>query len=155
MSRPQYLTSKEDALAILDKGEYGVLCTASADGQPYGVPLNYCYDKDKGCVYFHCAKDGVKLSVLSQNQKVSFVVVTRAILVPEKLDTSYESVIVTGTAALIEDDDEVLHALVLLCKRLSPALADKVKNMNCMTRVNIVRLMVDEITGKRKEVLPA
>lgn len=154
MSRPQYLTSKEDALAILEKGEYGVLCTASADGQPYGVPLNYCYDKDKGCVYFHCAKDGVKLSILSQNQKVSFVVVTRADLVPEKLDTSYESVIVTGTAALIQDDDEVLHALVLLCERLSPALADKVKNMNCMARVNIVRLTVDEITGKRKEVSP-
>lgn len=152
MSRPQYLTSKEDALAILAKGEYGVLCTASADGQPYGVPLNYCYDKDKGRVYFHCAKDGVKLTMLSQNQRVSFVVVTQADLVPEKLDTSYESVIVTGRAAVVTDDSEVLHALVLLCEQLSPALADKVKNMNCIERVSIVCLTVDEITGKRKEV---
>ncbi len=152
MSRPQYLTTKEDALAILEKGEYGVLCTASANGQPYGVPLNYCYDKDKGCVYFHCAKDGVKLSVLSQNQKVSFVVVTRAVLVPEKLDTSYESVIVTGSASVVEDEPEVLHALALLCEQLSPAMADKVQDMNCMARVTILRMTVDDISGKRKEV---
>ena len=31
-----------DALVkILQEGEYGVLSTVSADGQPYGVPLNY------------------------------------------------------------------------------------------------------------------
>ncbi len=152
MTMPQYLTSHEEALDILSKGEYGVLCIASADGQPYGVPLNYCYDSEKGCIYFHCAKDGEKLNLLAQNEKAAFVAVASQELVPKKLDTSYESVFVTGRAAVVQDDDEILHALILLCKQLSPQMADKVASMNCMARVCIVRMSIDEISGKRKKV---
>ncbi|MFA9380509.1 MAG: pyridoxamine 5'-phosphate oxidase family protein [Acetanaerobacterium sp.] len=149
MPQPQRMTSRGDALAILSQGEYGVLCTASDDGQPYGVPLNYCYDEKDNCVYFHCAQTGEKLKMLARNSKVSFVVVTRAEVVPEKVDTRYESVIVTGRAVLIEDEAELLHALVLLCERLAPDMAKKIAGMNCMPNVAIIRLTVDEITGKR------
>lgn len=152
MPKPEFNTSREEALKILKKGEYGVLCTASLDGQPYGVPLNYCYDSEKNCIYFHCSKTGLKLDRLIQNPKVSFVVVTRSDLVPAKLSTSYESIIATGRAAVVEDDEEVLHALVLLCEHLSPEMADKVANMNCLKHVCIVRVTIDDITGKSKDI---
>lgn len=153
MPKPQYDTSREQALDILALGEYGVLSLAFADGQPYGVPLNYCFDREKNCVYVHCAKNGKKLKALAQNDKISFLAVTRCTLVPERLDTDYESVIVTGRAAVVQDEAEVLHALVLLCRRLSPDMADKVAGMNCMARVAILRISVDEAAGKRKNLL--
>ena len=63
-----------DALVkILQEGEYGVLSTVSADGQPYGVPLNYALQNNN--LYFHCALDGHKLDNLLANEKVSFCVV--------------------------------------------------------------------------------
>ena len=57
-----------DALVkILQEGEYGVLSTVSADGQPYGVPLNYALQNNN--LYFHCALDGHKLDNLLANHR--------------------------------------------------------------------------------------
>ena len=53
---------------ILRKGEYGVLSTCGADGQPYGVPLNYVYEDGK--IYFHCAAEGRKLDNIAVNSRV-------------------------------------------------------------------------------------
>jgi nitroimidazol reductase NimA-like FMN-containing flavoprotein (pyridoxamine 5'-phosphate oxidase superfamily) len=52
-----------EARGILNKGEYGVLSTVSAEGQPYGTPLNYCLIDDS--IYFHCATEGHKLKNLA------------------------------------------------------------------------------------------
>ena len=43
--------SEEEAQSILAQGRWGVLSTAAADGQPYGVPLNYVYDRPR---LFYC-----------------------------------------------------------------------------------------------------
>ena len=45
-----------EAKALLSKAEYGILSTVSDDGQPYGVPLNFCIVEN--CIYFHCAIEG-------------------------------------------------------------------------------------------------
>ena len=41
------------AKALLSMAEYGILSTVSVDGQPYGVPLNFCIGENS--IYFHCA----------------------------------------------------------------------------------------------------
>ena len=43
---------------ILRIGEYGVLATVTAEGQPYSVPMSYAYDEDSGAIYMHCTADG-------------------------------------------------------------------------------------------------
>ncbi len=49
-------------------------------------------------IYFHCAPEGHKLENLSGNNKVSFCVVGKTQVLPDKFATNYESVIVFGTA---------------------------------------------------------
>ena len=73
MRRKDRALSRQEALDILNKGEYGILSTVSADGQPYGTPINFCLIND--CIYFHCAKEGHKLDNISANSKVCFCVV--------------------------------------------------------------------------------
>ena len=73
MRRKDRALSEEAAVQILKDGEYGVLATCGADGQPYGVPLSYVYHKGK--IYFHGAKTGHKLNNLSGSPKASFTVV--------------------------------------------------------------------------------
>jgi uncharacterized protein len=85
-----------EARELLARGEYGVLSTVSADGAPYGVPLNYCVLED--AVYFHCAPEGHKLENIAADNRVSFCVVGRTEVLPEKFSTRYESVIVAGRA---------------------------------------------------------
>ena len=75
MPKPNRLTSREDALNILEQGSYGILSTVSIDGQPYGVPVNYVYLKEENCIFFHCAMIGKKIDNMTANNKVSFTVV--------------------------------------------------------------------------------
>ena len=62
--------SEDEALELLTRAEYGVLSTVDENGQPYGVPLNFCVVD--GCIYFHCAVEGHKIDNIEQNSAVSF-----------------------------------------------------------------------------------
>ena len=66
----------EEAQALLAQGRWGVLSTADANGQPYGVPINYVYDPQQQLIYCHCAAAGQKLANISDNRQVTFSKVT-------------------------------------------------------------------------------
>jgi nitroimidazol reductase NimA-like FMN-containing flavoprotein (pyridoxamine 5'-phosphate oxidase superfamily) len=72
----------QEAIEILDSAEYGVLSTVGEDDQPYGVPI--CYVHKNGSIYFHCALGGHKLDNIRHNEKVSFCVVGKTKVLPEK-----------------------------------------------------------------------
>ena len=94
--RQDRLLEQAKALELLEIGEYGVLSLALAEDGPYGIPLNYVWDK-KNAIYFHCANDGRKLETLKQNNKASFCVVGKTNVVPIKFSTGYESIVLSGT----------------------------------------------------------
>ncbi len=110
--------SREEATALLDAGEYGILSTVGADGQPYGVPLNYVRDGET--LLLHGALEGRKIEHLRNDDRVSFCVVGLAETVREKFTTRYESVIVSGRAELIEDFERKAEMLRKFCKRFAP-----------------------------------
>lgn len=102
---------------LLYTGEYGVLATCSAEGKPYGVPVNYVFDGD--VIYFHCVKNaGKKVKNMRACEDVSFTVVGATCLLPEQFATLYESAIVLGTAREV-DDQERQKALELLIDKYS------------------------------------
>ena len=47
------------AMALLKRGEYGILSTSDKHNQPYGIPVNYVVME--GSIFFHCATEGQKL----------------------------------------------------------------------------------------------
>lgn len=112
MRRKDRMITDEEALSILEKGEYGILSTVSPDHEPYGVPLNYSLIN--GHIYFHCAVEGRKIENMRHNPRVSFCVVGRTEVMPEKFGTRYESCMVTGLAceALGEEKQLALEGLI-------------------------------------------
>lgn len=111
MRRNEFATTEQDAIRILENGEFGVLSTADKNGIPYGVPLNYVYYQNK--IYFHCAPDvGRKVINLNENSAACFTVVGRVERVPEKFSTRYESVIAEGKAELADDKKTALGLLI-------------------------------------------
>ena len=81
------------AFEILKEGEYGVLSMQSEDGQgAYGIPLSYVWDRGNS-IYIHCAPIGRKLNCIDRCQQVSFCVVGRTKVIPNKFTTAYESVV--------------------------------------------------------------
>jgi hypothetical protein len=142
--------SAEEAIRLLAEGEYGVLSTVDGDGQPYGIPMSYAYRND--CIYFHCALEGRKLDNLADNPKVSFCVVGRTKILPEKFATEYESVLVSGTARQVHGGERI-DALVSLLEKYSPGFIEEgkryIEQKDAVTKV--VRIDIDELTGKARK----
>jgi uncharacterized protein len=139
-----------EAREILQAGEYGILSTVSADGQPYGVPVSYSYTGE--VIYFHCAVEGHKLENLSSNNKVSFCVVGKTQVLPDKFATNYESVIVFGTAVEIVDDEK--HTgLVELLQKYSSGFMDK--GLRYIDgdghKARVYKIVIDAMTGKSRK----
>jgi uncharacterized protein len=82
LRRKDRAITSDEAIAILNKAEYGVLSTISPDGKPYGVPLTFCYIDQ--CLYFHCASEGRKIDNIEKNKSVSFCAVGNTEIMPDK-----------------------------------------------------------------------
>ena len=135
---------------MLAEGEYGVLSTVGEDGQPYGIPLSYTYRNNS--IFIHCSLKGHKLVNLDYNPKVSFCVVGRTKILPEKFSTEYESVIVSGTACAVQGVERI-DALVSLLEKYSPAFIEEgkrfIEQKDAVTRV--IRIDIDSLTGKARK----
>lgn len=143
--------SQEDAYKILGNGTYGVLSMSSKDGIPYGIPVNYFYVPEENAIFFHCFIKGRKLDYLTENNRVSFTVVGSEKIIQERLITHYDSVVLSGTASLITENEEKTRRLEQLCRILTPAMFGKTDAVikQHLPAVTIVRIDILELTGKR------
>jgi nitroimidazol reductase NimA-like FMN-containing flavoprotein (pyridoxamine 5'-phosphate oxidase superfamily) len=172
MRRKDREMSREFGLEIIDKSSYGVLSMADEGNQPYGIPLSIV--RSGNTLYFHCAMEGRKVDLLQKNPKVSvtFVGETQvpeiytneeldeivqdeakaAMLISKVFTTNYESAIVTGTAKVVEDEEEKIKALKLVCEKYTPTkmayfpMAIKAS----LKRTKVYSIEIEELTAKAK-----
>ena len=150
------ITDIETIRAILDKAK--VLHLAMIDGdRPYVVPMNYGYALADGwlTLYLHGAKEGRKLDVLQQNDRVAFVLETDVSLVsggdlPCKYGAAYASVMGEGRATILTDPVEKTDALTMLMKTqtgrnfyITEAMTDTVA---------VLRIDVEAFTAKARQI---
>jgi hypothetical protein len=139
------------AMALLQRGEYGILSTSDKNNRPYGIPVNYVLMEEN--IFFHCATEGQKLENITANNGVSFCVVGMTELIPEKFSTRYESVVVSGNADVVEDEVTKENALRALVAKYAPdhiaagdAYIDKLKD-----QTTVVRVEIESLAGKARK----
>ena len=120
------------------------------DGEmPYIVPVCFGY-KDK-VIYFHSAKEGKKIEVLKENNRVCFEFDTNVELLtsenPCKWSMRYRSVIGFGRAYFVEDEEEKKQALEIIMRNYSPS--DGSYNFERMGKILVVKIIIDSMTGKQ------
>ena len=87
------------------------------NNEVYIVPLNFGYSHvdNKRVFYFHGAKEGRKIELISKTKKVSFEMDSNHELIVGKMACNYseryQSVIGTGLISFVEDKDEKIAAL--------------------------------------------
>jgi len=142
--------SESEAKGILEKGEFGILSTASLDGQPYGVPISYSYTAN--VIFFYSAIDGHKLENLRKNNKVSFCVVGRTEVLPDQFSTKYESAIVFGKAFELTDDEKH-KGLLEIVKKYSPGFIKEGLQYieNAANKARVYKIVIESITGKSRK----
>lgn len=149
MRRKDRSIEKDDCVRILMEGEYGVLSTADGDNVPHGTPLSYAFDG--GSIWFHSAITGHTRSNIETNPKVSFVVVGRTEVLPEKFSTIYESVIAKGTVRICSGAEQK-KGLMLLTEKYCPSMMARGSDYadESSKRVTVYRLDIESITGKAR-----
>jgi nitroimidazol reductase NimA-like FMN-containing flavoprotein (pyridoxamine 5'-phosphate oxidase superfamily) len=139
------------AMALLKRGEYGILSTSDKSNRPYGIPVNYVVMQDR--IFFHCATEGQKLENITANKGVSFCVVGKTELLPEKFSTRYESVVVSGSADVIANNGlkkKVLRALVAKYAPDHIAAGDDYID-RLMDQTAVVRVSIEHLAGKARK----
>ncbi len=139
-----------EAIDILQKGEYGVLSMCTTDNEGYGIPLNYALDNDK--IYFHCAIEGSKLDYLRTNNKASFCVVGKTKVMPSQFGTLYESVVVSGATSEVEGEEK-REGLIRIIEKYSGDFIQKGKEYidESFDEVRVIKLSIESMTGKARK----
>ncbi len=120
--------------------------------RPYCVPMMYCYDR--GVMYLHSAKEGKKLEVLRENNRICFEVEVDVEVVTEGKPCSwtfrYRSVVGRGKAYIVEDLNEKRKALECMVERVSPGYRYRSTDEE-LESVVVIRIEVEELSGKVSE----
>ncbi len=159
-------------IGIIDRAEYGVLSMVDGD-MSYGLPLSIVRSGE--ILYFHSAREGRKVDVLANNGNVSVVFVgnkkipenytydeleemigdpNKAIkFISSVFTTEFESAIVEGVVERVEDRDEKIAAMRVICQKYTPT---KMKYFDTairagLDRTNVYRIGIKSITAKRKK----
>ena len=136
-----------EAQQILTRATGGVLSLVDPDGAPYGVPMSFVYDGAR-TIYFHCAREGRKMTCLRQHDRASFCVVAQDEIRPAEFTTYFRSVIAAGRIANVAQREEMLAALRMLATKYSPGIDSTAEIAGGIGRVAILRLDIETLTGK-------
>lgn len=149
MRRFKQLLTKEETVAIFERGQEGILAVQGDDGYPYAVPVNYIY-KD-GEIYFHGGTAGHRYDALKRCDKVSFCVIDKNTVVPEKVTTYFRSAVAFGRAHILEGDEETANAARMLAYKYSADFPDAIEEeiRTSMGHLCCVRIDIEHMTGKQ------
>lgn len=147
MRRFKQQLREAETIEIVKKVKTGVLGVLGDDGYPYTVPINYVYENNK--IYFHGAKQGHKLDAIRNCNKVSLCIIEKDELVKEELTTYFRSVILFGTARVLETEEEIFHAAKVFGLEFHED-TEKVNNeiKQAWNALCCVEISVEHMTGK-------
>ncbi len=147
----------EWALEVFDHAPYVTVSMSRPDGTPYGLPLSLVR-RDSNTFYFHCAEEGEKIDCLRCNPVVSLSAVSRCTPVFEvekrNYTEHYRSAIAVGRCEQVEDRDEKIEALRLLCERFLPRYMEHFDEAvaRSLDRTTIIRItLLEPPIGKHKQ----
>ncbi|MDE6352872.1 MAG: pyridoxamine 5'-phosphate oxidase family protein [Muribaculaceae bacterium] len=148
--------STQFTFEVFDKAPYITVSMVRPDGTPYGVPLSVVR-RDETTFYFHCADEGDKIDSILTNPTVSLSAVSKCSPHYEEEKNNfteyYNSAIAIGTASIVNDNNEKIEALRLICKRFLPAYMNHFDEAikRSLDRTTIVRITLSEPpVGKSK-----
>ncbi len=137
--------------ALLASEQVGRLATLDARGCPYITPVSFVWAD--GRIYVHTSVRGERLANLRADNRVGFEVDRQEALVvtdmPCKTSARYASVIIRGTAAILDDPELKRQALGRLVAKYVPQHLGKDMPESAIRRTTILVVTPLSCTGKQ------
>ncbi|MCI0563104.1 MAG: pyridoxamine 5'-phosphate oxidase family protein [Nitrososphaera sp.] len=153
------IRSKNKIVDFLNSQPVGRIASIDANGYPQVIPMNFVHAN--GAVYMHSHPFGEKIDNMRRNRNVGFEVDQHICFLPSyyfhptdasQADTLYISVVIKGTAEIVEDNEEKAMALNALMEkyqkegRYEPLDA----KMSTVHEVAIIKVTPTDMRGKYK-----
>ncbi len=124
----------------------------AVDGEPYVVPVSFGFDGES--VFFHTARHGKKITMMTANPRVCVQFERNVKLVTDEEDAcswtfNFESVIGFGTVTELVSEDEKIHGLNRIMRHYSGR--DWSFEGPHMNATRVWRVDLEDLTGKRSE----
>ena len=153
MRRDDRAQDRDFSLALIDRCTHGGMALSTGEPLPYCLPLSFVRIGED--LFFHCAREGRKVDLLRRSPQVcvTFIGDDRpAFVAPAMYTTYFQSVIITGTAAVVRDPSEKSAALRALCQKVTP---DHMEGFEAALEQSLAvtavwRIRMEEISGKAK-----
>ena len=153
------IKSRQKMIDFLNSQPAGRVASIDARGYPQVIPMNFVYAND--AVYMHSHPFGEKLDNIARNPKVGFEVDQHVCFLPSyyfhptdasQADTLYVSVVIKGTAVLVQDNREKAMALnALIEKYQKEGRYERLDgHMPVVHEVAVIKVVPDEMRGKYK-----
>ena len=150
------IENKEEMIAILEGSKY-ITIAMCQDDVPYLVTLSHGYDREKSCIYFHCAREGKKVDILTTNSAVWGQAIKDHGYAEGACDHLYATTQFKGSVSFIDDVKEKEHALRIMINSLEPnpeLVIEEQITEKAVKQVHIGRIDIDYMSGKKsKEVI--
>lgn len=144
--------SEEEINSLLLRTQVANIATLDIDETPYVTPVHYVHFDNK--IYIHGLPKGQKIDNIIRNSKVGFSAYDmQEILLdsegkPCDTNTKYESVIVKGTAILLEDKSEKKMILQKIVEKYTPHLINTPLPDNMVIGTAVIQVSITSATGK-------
>ncbi len=144
------ITNKDEIINLLSRCDTIRLGLFNND-YPYVVPLSFGFDlcDNNLIVFFHCAKVGLKIDCIHNNQKVCVEadIFHKVEALQHGITTRYESIIGFGKIIEIFDEEKIYG----LKKILNHYNYDGYNLNDCkgLQHTRVYKIILDSITGKR------
>lgn len=153
------IKSKDKIKEFLDAEHVGRIASIDETGYPQIIPMNFVFLND--AIYLHTHTRGEKLDNIKRNDKVGFEVDRELEFLPSYFedpkdaslaDTLYISVVIKGSASIIEEKNEKALALNGLMKKYQTegGYEPLTPEMDVIDEVAIIKVTPDSIRGKYK-----
>lgn len=145
------ITDKNAVIAVLDSCQT-IRLGLHDEKFPYVVPLSFGWEQieNRLFVYFHCAKEGKKIDLITKNNAVCLEadVLNGYIGTGHGVTADYKSVIAYGHAEQVFGEDAI-HGIDLLLKHCG---IEGYSAKECVLTdiVAVYRITVENITGKSR-----
>ena len=142
---------------ILRQGRWTTLALVGGetpdDPWPYTLTLSYGYVAEERALYFHTAREGLKLEILAANPRVCGTVVDDLGYLQGKCAHAYRSVVYWGEMEILDALEDKRRAIEILLEHLEddPAIMRQrlVDRGETYERACILRLRIEGLTGKQ------
>ena len=152
MRRAAQQVSIGECLHILNEGKRAAFSVNGEDGYPYTIPINYFYDQQDQCIYFHGAKAGHRVDAIRADDRVCFTVWGGDSRREGHWEWDVTSVVIFGRCSLVTDPAlaaEKVRALAMNYYPSAELVEEEMKPDGDLTRMQLFAIHIDAMTGKR------